>query len=108
MSEQPSIPTSIVNPAKPEIPMFEGRTVDATHIKISGTTEVVGEESLVVSVDDRVHLSGDYKVVGVRHYVDKDGKLIREHVLKPDAAMVTPWDTNDPADDGVVRALRVV
>jgi len=108
MSEQPSVPTSIVNPVKPEFPRFEGRTVDGTQIKITGNCEIVGAEAAVVSVDDRIHLTGDYKVTGVRHFVNNDGQLIREHVLKPVAAMITPWDANDPTDDGVIRALRVV
>jgi len=103
-----TMPTTVVNPVEPGIPHFEGREVNATHIKISGNAEVLGDDALVVSVDDRVHLTGDYKVVGVRHYVDKDGNLVREHVLKPVTMMITPWDPSDPSDDGVVRALRLI
>jgi hypothetical protein len=62
-------------------------------------------EDLVVSVDDRVRLVGEYKVVGVRHFVDpRTGDLVREQVLKPIFVNTLPWDESDPTDDGVIRA----
>jgi len=90
----------------PPIPRFEGRQVDAVSIKIAGTMPTDDLPDVTVSVDDRVRLVGEYKVVAVRHYVDpKTGDLVREQVLKPILVTTQPWDPNDPKDDGVIRAL---
>lgn len=89
------------------IPAFEGRVVDAVTMRISGAASVDEAGDRIVSVDDTVHLSGEYRVIAVRHFVDeKSGNLVREHVLRPVAVMITPWDGNDPSDDGVVRSIR--
>lgn len=90
----------------PGIPQFEGRQVDAAHLKIAGTTPLDEVGDIVVSVDDRVRLVAEYRVVGVRHYVHPGtGDLVREQVLKPLVAELAPWDPSDPDDDGVIRAL---
>ena len=86
-------------------PMFEGRHVDAAHLRIAGTTPLDEMGDVVVSVDDRVRLTAEYKVVGVRHYVDpRTGDLIREQILKPLFVELAPWDPSDPKDDGVIRS----
>lgn len=98
-----------VTPMPPQtpIPSFEGRVVDQMSIKIAGAMPTDDlPENLVVSVDDRVRLVGEYKVVGVRHFVDpRTGDLVREQVLKPIFVNTIPWDESDPKDDGVIRAL---
>lgn len=91
----------------PGIPMFEGRHVDAARCKITGTTPMDEVGDIVVSVDDRVRLVAEYKVVGVRHFVDPhSGDLVREQILRPLIAELAPWDPSDPSDDGVIRALN--
>jgi hypothetical protein len=102
---------AVVNPFQrptPPIPRFEGRTVDAASIRIVGTMPTDELPPITVSVDDTVRLVGEYRVVGVRHYVDpKTGDLIREQVLKPLVLDTMPWDTSDPSDDGIIRAPKV-
>jgi hypothetical protein len=93
-------------PAQPPIPKFEGRQVDSVTVRVAGSMPTDDlPEDLVVSVDDRVRLVGEYKVVGVRHFVDpRTGDLVREQVLKPIFVNTIPWDESDPKDDGVIRA----
>ncbi len=88
------------------IPHFEGRPVDGVKIVMSGSVPL--DEALsetVLGMDDAVQLVSMFRVVGVRHDVDKDGKLIRIQVLKPVEAALAPIDATDPNDDGIVRAL---
>lgn len=86
------------------MPLFEGQAVEAVVMKISGTTPIEDGNEVIVSVDDIVLLLGEYRVVAIRHYVDPDGRLIREQVLKPMRASRHTWNPSDPDDDGVVRA----
>lgn len=89
------------------IPRFEGRQVDAVTMKVSGTVSVF-DDGVVVSVDDRVRIVGEFRVAGVRHYVEeKSGLLIREQVLKAidETVELCPWDPQDPRDDGVIKAV---
>lgn len=97
-----------VTPIQPPIPKFEEHIVEATTIKVTGMTAPdTGGRDLVIGVDDMVRLVGEFKVVRVNHFVDKDGKLIREQVLKPITVETCPWDPADPNDDGVVRAKNL-
>lgn len=98
---------AVANPFQsPPIPSFEGRRVDAVSIRIAGTMPTDELPAMTVSVDDRVRLVGEYKVVAVRHYADpKTGDLVREQVLKPILVDTLPWDATDPTDDGIIRAL---
>lgn len=88
----------------PPLPRFEGQTVDGSSVRISGLSALDNAEGIVISTDDRVRIVGEFKVVGIRHYVDKDGKLIREQVIKPLRVETCPWDPADPTDDGIIRA----
>lgn len=89
------------------LPMFEGRTVDSCVMRISGATPLAEVEDMLVSVDDRLRLIGEYKVVSIRHFVDpKTGDLVREQLLKPTLATPAPWNPDDPDDDGVIRAVQ--
>lgn len=84
--------------------MFEGLPVKAVEIRISGLSRIETSEPPVFSVDDRVRLVGEFRCIGVRHEVDKKtGDLIRIQVCAPVTVDTTPWDPEDPDDDGVVR-----
>lgn len=95
-------PLSLV---RPPIPKFEGAAVVSTTTKISGTAPIDTDEDLIISIDDRVRLVGEYRVVGVMFKVDpKTGDTVREHLLKPVEVTLCPWQPNDPTDNGIVRA----
>lgn len=90
---------------KPPIPQFEGANVENATIKISGAATVEAESDVLISIDDRVRLVGEYRVVGVNFRVDpKTGDTVREQLLKPISVTLCPWDPQDPTDDGIVRA----
>lgn len=84
---------------------FEGMQVGRVITKISGSTGVeMGFED--VSIDDRVRLCGEFRVVKVNHYAGKDGVLVREQVLAPLAdqnLQLVPFDSTNPNDNGIVR-----
>lgn len=107
-----TVPVAVVSPFQPSppvppIPRFEGRQVDAASIRIAGSMPTDDLPEMTVSVDDRVRLVGEYKVIAVRHYADpKTGDLVREQVLKPMVVDTLPWDSSDPTDDGIIRALK--
>ena len=102
MTAQPLDPFQI--PSEP-IPAFEGTAVAGTRVRVAGMSQVDIGEDVVVSTDDRVRLVGEFRVVGVRHYVDeKTGDLLREQVLKPLRMDLCPWNPLDANDDGVIRA----
>lgn len=89
----------------PPVPNFEGRSVDGLRVKVVGRADLDDLDE-VLSVDDRVLMLAEYRVVGVRHYVDeKNGDLIREASIKPIRMDLHPWDEADPTDKGIVRAL---
>jgi hypothetical protein len=91
--------------SKPPVPTFEGHTVEGVRMKIAGQVTVMSTD--VVSVDDRLRIVGEFRVSGVRHYVDdKTGDLIREQIIRPIDGTVelTPWDAEDENDNGIVRA----
>lgn len=91
------------------IPAFEGRPVNGVLLKVSGTAPLEDLNETVLSIDDRVQLLSIYTVVGVRHVVDpKSGNIVREQTLKPVEMHLFPFDENDPADDGVIRAIPQV
>jgi hypothetical protein len=93
--------------AKPPVPTFEGHSVEGVRMKIAGQVTVMSTD--VVSVDDRLRIVGEFRVSGVRHYVDdKTGDLIREQIIRPIDGTVelTPWDAEDESDNGIVRAIR--
>lgn len=99
--------TASVTPitSSPNAPTFEGAPVQETRMKISGRSDIEDSDGIVISTDDRVRLVGEYRVTGVRHYVDeKTGNLVREQVLKPLSIQLCPWDPSDPQDNGIVRA----
>ena len=102
--QQPGSPGTL-SLVKPPIPKFEGSVVQSTNTKITGTAPIEADDHLVLSIDDRVRMVGEYRVVGVRFFVDpKTGDTVREQLLKPIELALCPWDPADPTDDGIVRA----
>lgn len=89
------------------LPAYEGQQVNEVKVKIAGLSAVDLPDDVVVSIDDRVRLVGEFRVTGVRHYVNDKGDLVREQVLKPIVLDLCPFDSSDPNDDGVIRAPRV-
>lgn len=88
------------------IPHFEGRPVDGTIVKMSGTVPLdEALDEVVLGMDDAVQLVSMFRVVKVGHEVDSKGRLIRVQTLKPVEAALQPIDSTNPADDGIVRAL---
>lgn len=101
--------TASVALVKPPIPAFEGAPVESANIKISGACTVESDNDVVIGIDDRVRLVGEYRVVQVNFRVDpKTGDTIREQILKPITVQLCPWDPNDPTDDGIVRARPAI
>jgi hypothetical protein len=89
----------------PPIPDFEGAKVETCNIKVSGQATVDTYDDVIISLDDRVRLVGEYRVVGVRFYVnEKTGETVREQILKPLNLQLCPFDPSDPNDNGIVRA----
>lgn len=108
MSAQPEEEGRVHAIGNPSIPQFEGLPVHQVRAKISGLSSVDAEDLPVFTVDDRVRLIGEFKCIAVRHIADpKTGDVIREQVLVPIMVDVCPFDPDDPADDGVVRARRI-
>lgn len=101
---QPAGSADIHPIGNPSIPQFEGLPVTSVAVKISGLSTVTADGLPVFSVDDRVRLIGEFKCIGVRHTVDKNGDVIREQILTPTVVDTCPWNPDDPADDGVLRA----
>lgn len=97
------VATEVVVPKA--IPAFEGRPVDATVVKMSGTVPVDELHDVVLSIDDIVQVRATFRVAAVGHDVDKDGNLIRVQVLKPVEAELHPFDSSDPTDEGILRAI---
>jgi len=107
MTQQPVAPVTPISGTSISqgVPMFEGQSVDAVNMKVSGATSVDADD-VVVSMDDRVRLVVECRVVGVHHYVNNNGDLVRQQILKAADAELTPWNPDDPKDDGVIRAVR--
>lgn len=101
-SPQPT--TNVSSIGNPSIPQFEGTPVHAAHMKISGQSSIEATDDIVISVDDRVRLVGEYRVTGIRHTVNDKGEVIREQILKPVLIQLCPWDPSDPKDNGIVKA----
>ncbi len=88
---------------QPPFPMFEGKDVKGLGIKITQLSQMNSPDMPVFRVDDRLRVVGVFKCIGVRHYTDKNGDLIREQIVVPVELEPCPWDPTDPNDDGVAR-----
>jgi hypothetical protein len=93
-----------IEEVSPPYPMFEGKEVKGVSVKISQLSALTDTELPVFKVDDRLRLVGAFKCIGVRHFVDKNGDMVREQVVVPIELEPCPWDPTDPLDDGVLRS----
>jgi hypothetical protein len=98
----PAPAASLAAQPMPAVPRFEGIQVAQAVTKIQGTY-VLPADQIVLSMDDRVRVIGEYRVVKVGFEADKNGDTIRVHYLKPIEAERCPYDPSDPKDDGVWR-----
>jgi len=94
-----------VSPSSAALPAFEGAPVAKSEIKVSGVVLVDTREGITVGMDDRLRICGDFRVVRVSHYVNKEGEVVRQQVLAPcDELDLVPWDATNPNDNGIIRA----
>lgn len=98
---------SIAGGATDPIPRFEGAQVLGTATKLTGTHTLDGEETLVLTMDDRVRLIGEYRVIKVGFETNSNGDLIRVQTLKALEVERCPYDPSDPNDDGIWRSRPV-
>lgn len=104
----PKVATPVATPAASSpagsLPTFEKANVTKTEIKISGACAIESFGEITVGLDDRVRAVGEFRVAQVRHYVNKEGDVVRQQILSPIGELVlSPWDSCDPNDDGIVR-----
>lgn len=99
-----SEPAHNVTPIVPPIPMFEGKPVAGTSLKITSTAALdVGD--LVLKVDDIIRITVDARVSAVHHNVnERTGDLFRVQTVRPLSVEITPWNPEDPNDSGIFRA----
>lgn len=109
MTAQPVQPqgATVHSMSSSPFPRFEGQTVHGTEIRISGLSKIDAADNVVTTTDDIVRLIGEFKCIGVRHEVNKDGELIRVQMFKPLNVDTAPWDPTDPTDDGVQRSRPI-
>ncbi len=101
----PAVETPVAAPTSAGLPTFEKAEVARTEIKVGGTVTVDTGDIAMISLDDRLRCCGDFKVVKVLHYIDKDGAVVRQQIIAPiDTLDLVPWDATNPNDDGIVRA----
>lgn len=85
----------------PMIPMFEGKDVEASALKIANSS-VLDLTDVVLGMDDVIKIEVEAKVTGVNHIVhEPTGRLVRVHTAKAFDARIVPF--NPTYDDGVDR-----
>lgn len=88
----PSVSLTEPTPStEPPIPLFEGKLVDGTTLKVTNAS-VLDLTDVVLGVDDVIRIVVEARVVGVNHIVhEPSGKLLRVHTAKAyDARLVPP------------------
>lgn len=91
-------------PAGDPTPQFEGKEVHGTKLVIKGVNALATPGDRELKIDDIVRLAVEARVTGVYHTVaDEDGSLQRVQHVKCIEVDFVPWDSSDPADDGVMR-----
>lgn len=99
-ADPPASPATL----QPLVPLFEGKVVDATALKIANSS-VLDLTDVVLGVDDVIRIEVEAKVVSVNHVVhEPTGRLIRVHTAKAFDARLMPFNPN--YDDGIDRAAR--
>lgn len=84
----------------PAIPFFEGKPVDASALRITGSN-VLDLHDATLGMDDIVQLVVEAQVNDVSFKVhEPTGRLVRFHAAKVINAYVKPYSVED---DGVVR-----
>lgn len=87
----------------PEVPMFEGKPVEATRLKVTSPTHGL-EIDKVLRMDDIIRVVIEARVSDVAHKVnERTGALIRHQSAKVISAALIPWNPEDPNDEGVLR-----
>ena len=98
------VATSAAQAPGSSLPVFEKANVAKTEIKISGACAIESFGEITVGLDDRVRAVGEFRVAKVLHYVNKEGDVVRQQILAPIGELIlSPWDSTDPNDDGIVR-----
>lgn len=80
---------------------FEGIPVEGVVTQVTGSVELEAGE-VEVGIDDVCRFLIEVRVTGVRHEVNKDGKLIRRQLVRVVDAALTPWVSGE--DSGILRA----
>lgn len=101
----PASPPLVTPGAQSPIPTMEFEKAQVTTVitKISGSPhlDAFGEP---VSIDDRIRAVGEFKVIGVRHEVQKDGSIARIQIVSCISDLeCVPWDPSDPNDKGIIH-----
>lgn len=87
----------------PAIPMFEGKPVEATRLKVTSTGQGL-EIDEVLHMDDIIRVVVEARVADIRHQVnERTGDLIRHQSAKVISASLIPWDATNPLDQGIAR-----
>ena len=85
----------------PLVPLFEGKQVDGTALKIANSA-VLDLTDVVLGMDDVIKIEVEAKVTSVNHVVhEPTGRLVRVHTAKAFDARLVPF--NPTYDDGVDR-----
>lgn len=88
----------------PAIPMFEGKPVEATRLKVTTMARSGLDIDAVLHMDDIIHVVVEARVSGVSHQVNEaTGSLVRHQTAKVITAQLVPWDLDNPDDQGVLR-----
>lgn len=89
--------------SEPEIPLFDGKPVAATRLKIMSATQGLEIDS-VLRMDDIIRVVVEARVSSVDHKVnERSGDLIRHQTARVISAELVPWNAEDPQDEGVLR-----
>lgn len=92
-----------VTPMVAPVPMFEGKPVATTKLKLTSTAGL-DVNNMVLKVDDIIRIVVDARVSQVHHNVnERTGDLERVQTAKALTVEITPWNPDDPNDTGVFR-----
>jgi hypothetical protein len=87
----------------PPVPMFEGKPVSTTKLKLTSTL-ALDVADRVLKVDDIIRITVDARVSQVHHNVnERTGDLERVQTAKALTVEIVPWNPDDPNDTGVFR-----
>jgi hypothetical protein len=87
------VPACAVQPAEPQLPVFEGERVDGLRAKLSAATNLELSEGHH-AIDETIRLVVHAQVVGVNHVVDRRGELLRVETFRILDAVQIDWDVD--------------